>query len=238
MRAVALRVVPHWSTSGASATHSPGRSALATLCAATHTHPCPVGAHHAMHTLVMIVLLGRSTIFDLDPGAMTSKAGSESGTIKISASSRSIAVPRRFLTASRIPRDRRARPPRGAPPMARRLPVTLEAATGFPRRRPRARAPMTVSGPPSSYNTARRPQGRPTAMSIFTMEGHQRVGVLRCEGWSPGAVLLLSLPQPCGLHWCHDAQGRLCGRVLWCGIRTTPQAYPTQLRLREARPAR
>lgn len=40
---------------------------------------------------------------------------------------------------------------------------------------------------------------------------------------APGAELLLSLPQPSGLHWCHDAQGQLCGRLLWCGVRTTPQ---------------
>ncbi|MGH3719310.1 MAG: hypothetical protein ACRDRI_10840 [Pseudonocardiaceae bacterium] len=51
-----------------------------------------------------------------------------------------------------------------------------------------------------------------------------------CEAlpWSLGAVMLLSLPQPSGLHWCHDAQGQLRGRLLWCGIRTTPQPHPTQ----------
>ncbi|MEO7195065.1 MAG: hypothetical protein ABIZ05_09610 [Pseudonocardiaceae bacterium] len=49
-----------------------------------------------------------------------------------------------------------------------------------------------------------------------------------CEAvtWSPGAVLLLSLPQPSGLHWCHDAQGQLCGRLLWCGV-PTPQRVPS-----------
>ncbi|HWR46248.1 MAG TPA: hypothetical protein VN327_01335 [Pseudonocardiaceae bacterium] len=50
-----------------------------------------------------------------------------------------------------------------------------------------------------------------------------------CEAvtWSPGAVMLLSLPQPSGLHWCHNAQGQLCGRLLWCGV-PTPPAHPTQ----------
>jgi len=41
-----------------------------------------------MHTLVMIDFPGRSTIFNLDSGAMTSKAGPESGTIKIPAACR------------------------------------------------------------------------------------------------------------------------------------------------------
>lgn len=45
---------------------------------------------------------------------------------------------------------------------------------------------------------------------------------------SPNVGLLLSLPQPSGLRWCHDATGQLCGRLLWCGIRTTPQAHPTR----------
>jgi hypothetical protein len=45
---------------------------------------------------------------------------------------------------------------------------------------------------------------------------------------SPDVVMLLNLPQPSGLHWCHDATGQLCGRLLWCGVRTTPQTPPTQ----------
>lgn len=50
-----------------------------------------------------------------------------------------------------------------------------------------------------------------------------------CEAvtYSPNVGMLLDLPQPNGLHWCHDAQGQLCGRLLWCGVRTTPQPHPT-----------
>lgn len=51
-----------------------------------------------------------------------------------------------------------------------------------------------------------------------------------CEAvtYSPNVGMFLDLPQPKGLHWCHDAQGRLCGRLLWCGVQTTPQPHPTQ----------
>ncbi|MGH3832099.1 MAG: hypothetical protein ACRDRS_16915 [Pseudonocardiaceae bacterium] len=63
------------------------------------------------------------------------------------------------------------------------------------------------------------------AMVAFALVRHvDGVIVEVCEAvtWSPGAVLLLNLPQPSGLHWCHDAQGQLCGRLLWCGV-PTPQ---------------
>ncbi|MGH3718543.1 MAG: hypothetical protein ACRDRI_06805 [Pseudonocardiaceae bacterium] len=54
------------------------------------------------------------------------------------------------------------------------------------------------------------------------------VEIRQAVTWSPGAVMLLSLSQPSGRYWCHDAQGQLCGRLLWCGVRTTPQPHPTQ----------
>jgi hypothetical protein len=69
------------------------------------------------------------------------------------------------------------------------------------------------------------------AMVAFALVRHvDGIIVEICEAvtCSPGAVMLLSLPQPSGLHWCHDAQGQLCGRLLWCGVRTTPPAHPTQ----------
>jgi hypothetical protein len=68
------------------------------------------------------------------------------------------------------------------------------------------------------------------AMVAFALVRHvDGIIVEVCEAvtWSPGAVMLLSLPQPSGLHWCHNAQGQLCGRLLWCGVRTPP-AHPTQ----------
>jgi hypothetical protein len=68
------------------------------------------------------------------------------------------------------------------------------------------------------------------AMVAFALVRHaDGIIVEICEAvtWSPDVVMLLSLPQPSGLHWCHDAQGQLCSRLLWCGVRT-PQAYPTQ----------
>ncbi|MGH3865355.1 MAG: hypothetical protein ACRDQ4_04300 [Pseudonocardiaceae bacterium] len=69
-----------------------------------------------------------------------------------------------------------------------------------------------------------------TAMIAFAFVRHvDGIIVEVCEAvtCSPDVVMLLSLPQPSGLHWCHDAQGQLCGRLLWCGIRTTPQPHPT-----------
>jgi hypothetical protein len=65
------------------------------------------------------------------------------------------------------------------------------------------------------------------AMIAFALVRHaDGIIVEICEALTcaPSAQLILSLPQPSGLHWCHDAQGQLCGRLLWCGIRTRAPA--------------
>jgi hypothetical protein len=73
------------------------------------------------------------------------------------------------------------------------------------------------------------------AMVAFALVRHiDGVIVEVCEAvtWSPDVRMFLDLPQPRGLHWCHDATGQLCGRLLWSGVRTTLRGHP-MLRVKE-----
>lgn len=73
-------------------------------------------------------------------------------------------------------------------------------------------------------------QVRATTVALTLVRHLDGIIVEICEAvtYSPHVGMFLDLPQPRGLHWWHDAQGRLRGRSLWCGVRVAVPATPTR----------